>query len=219
MAPRRTFPGRDLVGTLTSTTDASGDDGIGGYGFIAGSASTVYMLSESWPPDIRAALQASADEGQAALRRAGAAAAAPSLPMPAAELFVQMLLPVLVARHATVRRVFAVGDCQPAVTTVNTLHSGNPRMRRLADAAREQPWAWLGVHVTRDANVDADRLSHPAQRWTVAAEAAAAGLTVCWLDVLGEDWDILREAIHAEQDGQRRRRRKRRRRASTAEGS
>ena len=219
MAPRRTFPGRDLVGTLTSTTDASGDDGIGGYGFIAGSASTVYMLSESWPPDIRAALQASADEGQAALRRAGAAAAAPSLPMPAAELLVQTLLPALVARHATVRRVFAVGDCQPAVATVNSLHSGNPQMRRLADAAREQPWAWLGVHVTRDANFDADRLSHPAQRQTVAAEAAAAGLTVCWLDVLDEDWDTLREAIYAGQDGQQRRRRKRRRRASTAEGS
>ena len=37
LAPPLVFPHRSVTGTLTSVTDVSGSDGVGGYAFLAGS--------------------------------------------------------------------------------------------------------------------------------------------------------------------------------------
>jgi hypothetical protein len=219
MAPRRVFPGRLRRGSLTSVTDASGDDGVGGYAFLAEAPGRVFVASEEWPDDVRSALAASADEHQAELRRSGISAAAPSLSMPAAELFGLITLPRMVARVVSVSRVFAVGDCAPAAGAVNALVSGNAQMRRLLDAARESGLEWLGVAVPREANQDADLLSHPERADEVIAGAEATGLAVVRLRPQEEDWQLLRAAI-AEGAARRvrRRRRKRERPQSSAGG-
>eukprot|EP00965_Chrysotila_dentata_P102446 3381874-Pleurochrysis_carterae.AAC.1 len=49
-------------------------------------------------------------------------------------------------------------------------------MRTLLGGARALTPHWLAVSVAREANADADRLSHPAQLAAVVAEAEAAGL-------------------------------------------
>jgi hypothetical protein len=201
MAPRLRFPGRNKLGSLTTLTDASrdekGDDGVGGFAFLAGAPRRVFVFSEQWPADIREALAASADAAQAALRQSGSSSAAPALSMPAAELFGQLLLPRLVARVAEVRRVFAVSDCAPAVRAIDTLLSGKPQMRSLLEAARALGVAWLGVHVVRELNVDADRLSHPAGADAVVTDAVGAGLQPEVLRAEPEDWELLRAAVQA----------------------
>ena len=85
-------------------------------------------------------------------------------------------------------------------------------MRSLVNAAAEEEWRWLAVQVPREANSDADRLSHPRLARAVAAEAEAARLAVTWLEPADGDWDQLRTAIAAGSDASARRRYKRRRR-------
>ena len=108
MAPRRLFPGRLTAGTLSAVTDASGDDGLGGFAWLAGCPATVFVFSEAWPPSICDALAASADPVQAALRRSGDASAAPYFSVAAAELFTATILPDLVGRVTTVRRTYTL---------------------------------------------------------------------------------------------------------------
>ena len=49
LAPRRAFPSPN-EGAILSTTDASGDDGFGGYVFVpGGDPSEVWVVSEPWP--------------------------------------------------------------------------------------------------------------------------------------------------------------------------
>ena len=219
MAPRRTFPSIDRPGSLVVVTDASGDDGVGGYAFLADAPHEVFIMSTAWPEDVAAALAASASIDQAALRREQSDRAAASLPMPAAELGGQMLVAALAAQAAAqrglrVRRVVAVGDCQPAARALDALYStgGSANMRSLVNAAAEEEWRWLAVQVPREANSDADRLSHPRLARAVAAEAEAARLAVTWLEPADGDWDQLRTAIAAGSDASARRRYKRRRR-------
>ena len=216
MAPRLRAMGRSAPGSLTSVTDASGDDGVGGYAFMPEHPRMVYMMSASWPTDIRNALAASADEGEAALRAAGGNGAAPWLPMPAAELFGSIVLPALVARHVaearsytrvdgstlhaaavSVARSFAIGDCMPAAAVLRAMRGRGPQMRTLLASARKAAWSWLGVHVKREANLDGDRLSHPRLAPEVQADAEAAGLTAVWLTPTEADWQLLRDAITA----------------------
>eukprot|EP00965_Chrysotila_dentata_P037260 1239870-Pleurochrysis_carterae.AAC.1 len=54
---------------------------------------------------------------------------------------------------------------------------------------------WLAVAVPREANGDADRLSHPAQAEAVRAEACAAGLEVVEAAIPAAGWQALRGAI------------------------
>ena len=227
MAPQRLFPSVHRPGSLIIVTDASGDDGVGGYALLADAPHEVFLVSDWWPSDVRAALQASADEAQAALRRGGSRDALPYLPMPAAELAGQLLVAELAAREAArrglrVRRVIAVGDCEPATRALDALHSSSsPHMRSLVQRAELAPWRWLSVQVPRDANVDADRLSHPSEAAAVLGEVAAAHLTPTRLggangSVAEADWEATRRAIAAGAPASQRRRYKRRRRSTAA---
>lgn len=197
MAPRLVAPSRLAAGSLTSVTDASGDDGFGGYAFAANSPTSVYVLSEPWEDWARAALAASADPAQADVRRRDATNALPHLVMPAAELFAAVVLPRAVARVSDVSLVYAVGDCEPAAFALDTLHSPKTQMRALLRAAGEAAWPWLSAQVPREANVDADRLSHPQLYDSVRLEAEMAGLTVVRVRPEPEDWELLRSAIAA----------------------
>ena len=225
MAPSRIFPSADTPGSLVVVTDASGDDGLGGYAFLADAPHEAFVVSVEWPHDVRAALAASASTAQAALRRAGSTRAAATLPMPAAEMGGQMLVAALVAREVAqrglrVRRVVAVGDCLPAARVLDTLHSpGGGHMRELAAAASEAPWRWLAVQVPREANVDADLLSHPSVAGAVVARAEAAGVECTWLEPDEGDWAALRQAISEGSAKAAHRRYKRRRRLGRADPS
>ena len=91
--------------------------------------------------------------------------------------------------------VYSVGDCDPAAGALNAAASGNPQMRALLRPARRLASQWLGVSVPREANSDADRLSHPSELEAVAADAAAAGLTVRRARITEASWAALRGAI------------------------
>ena len=195
MAHRLVAAPRDTPGTLTSITDASGDDGFGGYAFLAGLPGTVFIMSVDWPPFALSALKASACEAQARLREAGHASALPYLSMPAAELFASAALPRAVARAVGISATYAVGDCGPAAGTISAMHSGNGQMLVILEGVRSVDVPFISVKVPREANLDADRLSHPKQLELVLQEATALGLRVVELQPCADDWAILRRAI------------------------
>ena len=74
--------------------------------------------------------------------------------------------------------VVAVGDCDPAARALDAASSGTPQIEALLAEARTSVRQWLGVAVPREWNIDADRLSHPAQLDAVLADARAAGLVL-----------------------------------------
>ena len=80
---------------------------------------------------------------------------------------------------------------------LRAMRSGNSQMARLLEGARESPTSFLGVHVLRGFNQDADRLSHPELAATVIAEAAALGFQITRLRPDASDWDLLESAIDA----------------------
>lgn len=172
IAPELTFPSRDEPGMITITTDASGNDGVGGYAFAADEPGVVYFASESWEADTLAALaNGAAEHGAKDLF-------APSLSVSAVELFgaTAFAVAVAAAHSSTVSLVTAVGDSDAACGVLNTAASGNPQMHILHGIGAEL--LWLGVSVPRELNVDADRLSHPRMYHQVEADAVAAGLVV-----------------------------------------
>ena len=67
-------------------------------------------------------------------------------------------------------------------------------MDALLAAARRQVKQWLGVAIPREWNLDADRLSHPAQLGAVLADARAADLHPHVVQVPDEWWRTLRAA-------------------------
>ena len=170
IAPERSFPPRDHPGAITVTSDASGIDGVGGYVFHAAHPLDVWIVSELWPADILLALRtAAAGDGTG-----------PSLSMPAAELFgsVAVASAVSTAIGSPPSAVHAITDCAPAASAINATTSGVHQLRRILRIARSCAPLWLGVAIPREANVDADRLSHPHLYEDVAADATAAGLRV-----------------------------------------
>eukprot|EP00965_Chrysotila_dentata_P118264 3909366-Pleurochrysis_carterae.AAC.1 len=119
LAPRATFPARQEAGVLTVVTDASGVDGVGGYAFIAGRETELWVVSELWPSDVQEALTRAATtrrEREAERRSRPAGDEAPTLSMPAAELFGIWAVAQAVAEAAAGRptAVVSIGDCQPA---------------------------------------------------------------------------------------------------------
>ena len=190
LAPRQLVPPRDAPHTLTAVTDASGDDGFGGYAFHSSVPHTAFVMCEEWPSSAVTALRAASSEAEAELRRRSDASALPHLSMPAAELFAQALLPLLVARVAQSDVVYALGDCGPAVGVVDALYSRNPQMRATVLLTSAQPCTWVGVKVPREANRDADRLSHPALLDAVLADIPSSW-TVQRVRPTKADWDAL----------------------------
>eukprot|EP00965_Chrysotila_dentata_P116831 3861483-Pleurochrysis_carterae.AAC.1 len=67
-------------------------------------------------------------------------------------------------------------------------------MRTLLRGARALCQQWLAVSVPREANGDADRLSHPHMLGAVLAEAEAAGLRAHVARVPDACWAALRRA-------------------------
>ena len=209
-APQLMAPERHKVGSATFVTDASGDDGFGGYAFVAGRPLLVYIMATVWPPWAAAALSASADPAEAERRRRDATRAEPNLAMPAAELFASLALARAVSRLERIRLPFCVGDCEPATHALASQYSPNPQMRVLTDAARGSGLCWLAAQVPREANQDADRLSHPHLLHAVRFEAEAAGLLVVEVQPDESDWTLLRAAIDISTSDRPRRRKRRR---------
>ena len=120
------------------------------------------------------------------------------LSMPAAELFTGWAVLEAARDAATleggIRAVIAVGDCAPAAAALNAASSPVPQMDALLAAARAVTRQWLGVAIPREWNVDADRLSHPAQLPAVLADAVAAGLKPRVVAVPAHCWATLRAA-------------------------
>ena len=211
MAPRRELPGRDVLGSMTVVADASGDDGVGGYAWAACSGAPAVVVSEPWPDDLRAALAASADVDEAAMRRAGSGEAAAFLPTAAAEVFGQLLVARVAARElGRPDLVYGVCDCSSAVAALNELHGRSDHMAALARRAAACGWTWLGVAVPREFNFDADRLSHPALVGAVIEEARLAGVAARHVRADGSDWALLREVVAEVGRGAARRRKRRR---------
>ena len=210
MAPQTLMPGRAAAGSLTVVADASGDDGAGGFAWMAGAPDIAVVVSEPWPEDIRAALAASADEREAQLRRSAPDQAQPFLPTAAAELFTQLLVARVASRVlGQPARVYGVCDCSAAVRAIDEMHGRSPHMAAVAGRVAASGWTWVGVDVPREFNFDADRLSHPHLVGTVMQEAADAGVRSVHLRAEDSDWALLREAV-AEAgvgDGRKRRRR------------
>jgi hypothetical protein len=197
MAPRTLAPTREELGTLTTVTDASGEDGFGGYAFSADHPGVIFMMSAPWSPRALAALHASASVPEAELRRRASPKAAEYLSMPAAELFAHVAIVTAASRTVTVDRVVAVGDCGPAIAAIDAAYSPNPQVRSLLADAFATTQSWVGAKIPRTANVDADRLSHPATFADVKADARRAGLHVCELQPSQEDWEALHRAVAA----------------------
>ena len=91
--------------------------------------------------------------------------------------------------------VIAVGDCDPAARALDAASSGTPQMDALLVSARQRVKQWLGVAIPREWNLDADRLSHPAQLDAVLADARAAGLLPRVVLAPDECWRTLRAAM------------------------
>ena len=116
--------------------------------------------------------------------------------MPAAELFTTVALAAAAAALKPHTAVIAVGDCDPAARALDAASSGTPQMDALLQAARRRVKQWLGVAIPREWNLDADRLSHPAQLGAVLADARAAGMTPHVVSTPDECWPALRAAMH-----------------------
>jgi len=185
------FPGPEQAHVWTSTTDASGNDGLGGYVFRPQEPDHAWLVSEKWPPDVLAALL------NAAKRQAERDPNVPLLSMPAAELFTCWAVPEAVARacRCTPAAVLAVGDCDPAAKAINSATSGVPQIAHILDAMRRTSSQWLGIHVNREWNLDADRLSHPRLLDDVREDAAAHNVRTSVACVPNALWDELRRAM------------------------
>ena len=188
------FPATDADGTLTECTDASGDDGVGGFAFHPARPGHVWIVWAPWEADVKEALAYSAQR----IAARAAAPLAPACSMPAGETFGEWAVAETIRRTGVaVTAVVAIGDCKPAATAATLAKSRSAVMRALVDAMRTSAPAWLGVQVRRQWNTDADLLSHPATVQLVVEAATSAGLTVDVLPVHAECWRVLRAAIAA----------------------
>ena len=193
-APCLTFADSYTTGSIVAVTDASGHDGCGGYAFAAHRPGEVWLVSEPWPPEVLAAREA------AEIPKADRPVGGPhGLAMPAAELFASWAVAVTAARAAgmmpcQIGAVANVTDCAPAALALDAASSGSPQMLLLLQHARRLTKQWMGVPVPREANKDADRLSHPELLGRVVADARAAGLVTHVARVDEALWATLRDA-------------------------
>ena len=202
------FPAQGTPGTLAVVTDASGEDGVGGYAFHADLPGWVFVVASAWPADVLAAIVHS-------MRPAWEKAAMPAEPscsMPAAETFgawgvaetvrraelgsaTRSELGLVGSETLPCVAVMAGGDCKPASSALTNAKSKSALMKDLVVASRETCEKWMGVQVIRKWNTDADLLSHPDEVWKVVQAAREANLRVATLPVHPFCFDTLRRGI------------------------
>ena len=187
LAPRARFAGLDEPGVLLVVSDASGHDGCGGWAHLGEGDRAPSVVSEAWPPWAREALR------QFKLPAAQRAAGAPLLSMPAAELFATWAVAEAAASTKPFTAVIAVGDCDPAADALDAASSATPQMSALLARARQSAKQWLGVSVPREWNLDADRLSHPAELGHVLRDARRAGLSPSHVAIPEWCWRALQD--------------------------
>lgn len=178
----------DEPGVLLVVSDASGHDGCGGWAQLGTADHAPVVVSEHWPDWARAALREF--KRPAPERTPGA----PLLSMPAAELFTIWAVAEAAAAAKPFKAVIAVGDCGPAANALDAASSATPQMGALLTCARGRAKQWLGVAVPREWNVDADRLSHPAQLESVLEDARRASLRPTHVHIPERCWSALRDA-------------------------
>ena len=138
LASAELFAASDAAGTLTTVTDASGEDGIGGYAFHPGVPGVTWLLADEWPADVRAGLaRAAAPRAERGLDSGSAVCS-----MPLAELFGPFALVSAVADTLrsegargtgaeAVSAVISVVDCAPAASVLSAATSGGAQLRSL----------------------------------------------------------------------------------------
>ena len=172
---------------LLVVSDASGHDGCGGWAHLGEGDRAPAVVSEAWPPWAREALR------QFKLPAAQRSVGAPLLSMPAAELFAAWAVAEAAASAKPFTAVIAVGDCDPAADALDAASSATPQMSALLARARQSAKQWLGVSVPREWNLDADRLSHPAELDHVLRDARLAGLSPSHVAIPEWCWRALRD--------------------------
>ena len=155
----------------------------------------IFVVSESWPEDIRAALRSAARPRH---ERASDVARPPMLAMPTGELAGAWLVAAAVARHVGCPPEFvtAVGDCAPAGRAVDTLCSASAQMRVLTKPMAGLCRRWLSVDVPREVNTSADGLSHPDRAADITEATELLGWSVQRVRVPHDSdlWDPIRSA-------------------------
>ena len=189
MAPSPLFPSMEEPGSLTIQTDASGaDDGDGGGGGFAYSPdcpNVVFIVHAPTREDITNALR------EGALPKGKKTKSAPSLSMPAYELFWSFAVAARIVKYGIpISSVTMITDCKPAAGAANAAASPIPQLNYLLKEMYDLCSAWLGVAIPRELNRDPDRLSHPSMCDAVRKEAIDAGWTVVDLVIDKEIFDI-----------------------------
>lgn len=197
LAPALHFEDFRSSGVMTVVTDASRaeyDDGVGGFAFLPDVSGVCFLLSTPWPEVMGNALDCAARPRR---ERERLSRNELMISMPGAELFGALAMAAAVRELLgadAVRAVVSFTDCRPAAVAVSSMYSKSSQMRFLARGLRTIATRWLGVHVPREANMDADRLNHPSMFSEVAWEATEWGLAVVRVDVPGWCWAV-EEAI------------------------
>ena len=199
LAPELVFPAADGRTCIECTTDASGDDGFGGYAFLRGADDEweLWLVSEPWQPDVLEARR-HADRERCVREQLEqeAGRALPALSITAAELFAAWAVAcaVRLASGVPFSAIISIGDNDGTAADLNSLSAGTPQLRLLVESVMASHDVWLGVSVPRDANSDADVLSHPLRWREVADRAQAAGFRVCTASVPASCWEVLSAA-------------------------
>lgn len=198
MAPRESFDSIDDPGVLVVVTDASRaseDDGVGGFAFSAAWPGVCFIMSAAWPVEVKEALD------RAALSRKQRVVAfrhqEPMLSMPTAEVFGAYVLAAAVwdaLGSGGFSAIVSVTDCEPAARATSTSYSRSAQIRLLLEHMRSITPYWLGVHVPREWNHDADRLSHPTMVTAVISDACARGMRVRGVSPPVRAWEALTHA-------------------------
>ena len=194
LAPSASFAARQDERTLTMATDASGEDGFGGYCFLPSLPNHVLIVPVEWPTDVRAAL------ANAARPRSERNSTDGTLSMPAAEAFAAVATCEAVLVQHAISAVYAISDCDPAVAALNAASSPKRQLSMIVGLSRRRVTQWLGVHVPWELNLDPDRLSHPTQLGLVIRDALAAGIHPVVLQPPRHIWATLRQTLHLPND-------------------
>ena len=182
------FPAHGDAGVVTICSDASGADGVGGFGLHPAHPKRIWVVHGAWPERIRDALLHSSRTP----RQRAAAGPQPRCSMPAAELFGPWAVAAAMAGAGlTFSAAIAVMDCKPATAAITATKSRSSVMRGIVRATSQLCESWLGVHIQRELNTDCDLLSHPSHVRSVVKAASDAGYHVTSISISDHCFDQL----------------------------